>query len=92
MLGDISRIVSGQFVAQLILLMSLPFITHYYDPEEFGVFAIFSAITWILVAFSTGKAESLIITMKSKDKALELTVGILVILLIDLLRELLIVV
>jgi len=82
MLGDISRIVSGQFVAQLMLLMSLPFITRYYDPEEFGVFAIFSAITWILVAFSTGKVESLIITMKSKDKALELTVGILVILLI----------
>jgi len=82
MLADISRIASGQFIAQLMLLISLPFITRYYNPEEFGVFAVFSAITWILVAFSTGKVESLIITMKSKNKALELTVGILVILLI----------
>ena len=74
MLADISRIASGQFIAQLMLLISLPFITRYYNPEEFGVFAVFSAITWILVAFSTGKVESLIITMKSNNKALELTV------------------
>ncbi|CAC9595493.1 hypothetical protein [uncultured Gammaproteobacteria bacterium] len=82
MLANISRIASGQFIAQLMLLVSLPFITRYYNPEEFGVFAVFSAITWILVVFSTGKAESLIITMKSKDKAVSLTIGILTIVLI----------
>jgi O-antigen/teichoic acid export membrane protein len=36
-------------------------------PEEFGIFAVFSAIIGILVVFSTGKVEFLIITMKSKD-------------------------
>jgi len=82
MLTDISRIASGQFIAQLMLLISLPFITRYYNPEEFGVFAVFSAIIWIVVVFSTGKVESLIITMKSKDKAAALTVGILLIVLI----------
>jgi O-antigen/teichoic acid export membrane protein len=81
MLADISRIASGQFIAQLMLLISLPFITRYYNPEEFGVFAVFSAITWILVVFSTGKIESLIITMKNKNQAVALTVGVLLIVL-----------
>jgi O-antigen/teichoic acid export membrane protein len=83
MLADISRIASGQFIAQLMLLISLPFITRYYNPEEFGVFAVFSAMTWILVALSTGKVESLIITMKSKNKAIEITIGIFLIVLIS---------
>jgi O-antigen/teichoic acid export membrane protein len=83
MLVDISRIVSGQFIAQLILLVSIPFITRYYNPEEFGIFAVFSAIAWILVSFSTGRAESLIITMKSKKKAAALTIGILTTILIS---------
>jgi len=83
MLFDISRIVSGQFIAQLMLLVSIPFITRYYNPEEFGFFAIFSAIAWILVSFSTGKVESLIITMKNKDKAATLTIGVLTIILIS---------
>ena len=81
MIADISRIASGQFIAQLMLLISLPFITRYYNPEEFGVFAIFSAITWILVVFSTGKIESLIITMKNKNQAVALTAGVLLIVL-----------
>jgi O-antigen/teichoic acid export membrane protein len=50
---------------------SLPYITRYYNPEEFGVFAVFSAIIGILVVFSTGKVEFLIITMKSKDEAVK---------------------
>jgi len=83
MLFDVSRIVSGQFIAQLMLLVSIPFITRYYNPEEFGFFAIFSAIAWILVSFSTGKVESLIITMKNKDKAATLTIGVLTIILIS---------
>jgi O-antigen/teichoic acid export membrane protein len=83
MLVDISRIVSGQFIAQLMLLISIPFITRYYNPEEFGIFAVFSAIAWILVSFSTGRAESLIITMKSKKKAAALTIGILTTILIS---------
>jgi|GEM_PF-2178524 len=82
MIADISRIASGQFIAQLMLLISLPFITRYYNPEEFGVFAIFSAITWILVVFSTGKIESLIITMQNKEQAVALTTGVLLIVLV----------
>jgi len=82
MIADISRIASGQFIAQLMLLISLPFITRYYNPEEFGVFAIFSAITWILVVFSTGKIESLIITMQNKEQAIALTTGVLLIVLV----------
>ena len=82
MIADISRIASGQFIAQLMLLISLPFITRYYNPEEFGVFAIFSAITWILVVFSTGKVESLIITMQNKEQAVALTTGVLLIVLV----------
>ena len=82
MLADISRIASGQFIAQLMLLVAIPFITRYYNPEEFGLFAIFSAIAWILVSFSTGKMESLIITMKSKNKAVALTIGVLTTILI----------
>lgn len=66
-----------------MLLVSIPFITRYYNPEEFGFFAIFSAIAWILVSFSTGKVESLIITMKNKDKAATLTIGVLTIILIS---------
>ena len=82
MLYNISRIASGQFIAQLILLVSLPFITRHYNPQEFGIFAVFSAIAWILVSFSTGKLEALIITMETKTKAAALTLGLLTIILI----------
>lgn len=82
MLANISRIASGQFIAQLILVASLPYITRYYNPEEFGVFAVFSAIIGILVVFSTGKVEFLIITMKSKDEAVALTIGTMIMVLI----------
>jgi O-antigen/teichoic acid export membrane protein len=44
-------IASGQFIAQLILVASLPYITRYYNPEEFGIFAVFSAIIGILVTY-----------------------------------------
>lgn len=82
MLANISRIASGQFIAQLILVASLPYITRYYNPEEFGIFAVFSAIIGILVVFSTGKVEFLIITMKSKDEAVALTIGTMIMVLI----------
>ena len=82
MLADISRIASGQFIAQLMLLVAIPFITRYYNPEEFGLFSVFSAIAWILVSFSTGGVESLIITMKNKNKAVALTIGVLTTILI----------
>jgi O-antigen/teichoic acid export membrane protein len=52
------------------------------NPEEFGVFAVFSAIIGILVVFSTGKVEFLIITMKSKDEAVALTIGTMIMVLI----------
>jgi O-antigen/teichoic acid export membrane protein len=81
MFYSISKIASGQFIAQLILLISLPFITRYYNPENFGIFSVFSAIAWILVSFSTGKLEALIITMETKNKSVALTTGLLTVIL-----------
>jgi len=73
---DITRIASGQLIGQIFLLISLPIISRYYSPEDFGVFAVFSSIIWILVAISSAKAESLIITMKSRERAFQLTIEI----------------
>lgn len=43
----------GNIVARVIGVASLPFLTRLYSPEEFGVLAVFTALTGILVPFIT---------------------------------------
>ena len=77
MIGDMSRVAAGQVIAQLINLSALPVITRFYNPDVFGVFAVFSAVTWILVVLVTLQAEHLIITMRTRRLAKALTFAIL---------------
>jgi len=77
MTRNLFSIVSSQFIAQLVLLLSIPVISRYYSPQDYGIFAIFSSISWILISVATSKTEALIITMDSKEKAASLSLGIL---------------
>ena len=55
-------------VAQLISFVSVPLISYFYQPAEYGHFVSFTASAAILLPFVTLKIESLIsISEKSKD-------------------------
>ncbi len=80
MIIDMSRVATGQIVAQTINFLALPILTRLYDPEVFGVFAIFSSVAWVLVIFGTLQIEHLIITMKTKELAKAMAFSITLIL------------
>ena len=54
---NISTLSGGTLLSQIILLISVPFLTRIFTPTELGVSAFFLAISTILSCFSTGKYD-----------------------------------
>ena len=63
---------SGTAVAQLITIAAIPFISRLFDPDEFGVAALFLSIVMLLSVFATLKFEGAIVLPKSDDTAINL--------------------
>ncbi len=76
--GDFGRNVlvlfSGTTLAQLIGLLVSPILTRLYTPEIFGVYALFLAITTILVNVSSAKYEMAIILPERDEDGFSLLV------------------
>ncbi|GIW56014.1 MAG: hypothetical protein KatS3mg082_2418 [Nitrospiraceae bacterium] len=62
---DAGNIILGTTAGQAINFLSALAIGRIYAPEHFGIFAIFSAICWILVVLSTLQYEHLIVQRKN---------------------------
>ncbi|WP_241517579.1 lipopolysaccharide biosynthesis protein [Campylobacter blaseri] len=76
---------TGTTIAQAIPVAISPILTRIYTPEDFGVFAIFVAITSILGSIANGRYELAIMLPKKDEDAINLVaLGILITLSISL--------
>lgn len=63
---------TGRIIAQAIPVLLTPLLTRLYTPEEFGVFAIFVAITAVLSLLANGRYNLAIVLPKNKKNVLNL--------------------
>ena len=64
---NIFSIILGAGSAQIILILASPILTRLYSPDDFGLFALFVAITSILSVIATGRYE-IAALMPNKDE------------------------
>ena len=63
---NILTLSGGTLVSQIILILSIPFITRIYTPSDLGIAALFLAISNILSALATAKYDLAIFLPKNK--------------------------
>jgi O-antigen/teichoic acid export membrane protein len=66
---NISILVGGRVIAQIIPILLTPVVTRIYSPEEFGVFGVYLAIASFLAMMSNGRYSQAILLPKDKEKA-----------------------
>ncbi len=72
------KIASASLIAQLIGLISLPFLTRIFSSSEFGVLTTYTMIQGIGLGFITGRLDWIIPNAKTKRQAIKLIgVGVL---------------
>ncbi len=64
LLANITVLLSGNVLSQIILFISTPYLSRIYNPTDFGVTSIFTSLTTILALFTTGRYEFSILTQK----------------------------
>ncbi|OMP66629.1 lipopolysaccharide biosynthesis protein [Domibacillus epiphyticus] len=67
-IGNVSILMLGTFVSQLIPIASAPILTRLYTPDEFGVLALFLSIGSILSVFANFKFDAAIMSAKNKKE------------------------
>lgn len=77
---DMLKISGGATIAQILGILSLPILSRIYSPEEFGIYAIFFALSNILLILSTWRYELAIILPKKDEDSINIMILILVIL------------
>ncbi len=66
---NVITLVSGSAISQGILLAATPFLTRFYTPEEFGVFALYIAVVGIIAVVASWKFELAIMLPKKEVDA-----------------------
>lgn len=75
--ADFGRLLTGKAGAFVITVLSLPVISRLFEPDEFGVAALFIALSNILVVLATMRYEMALILPKSDAVAAALGRGVL---------------
>lgn len=68
-LKSVVILMSGTAIAQIITILISPFLSRLYQPEFFGIFAIYTSIISILTVIVTGRYELAIVLPKSESEA-----------------------
>jgi len=76
---NVLTLLTGTTIAQAIPIAISPILTRLYTPEDFGVLALFVAITAILASVANGRYELAIVLPKTDKEALSIMVLALVI-------------
>lgn len=76
---NVLTLLTGTTIAQAIPIAISPILTRLYSPEDFGVLALFVAITAILASIANGRYELAIVLPKTDKEALSIMVLSLVI-------------
>jgi O-antigen/teichoic acid export membrane protein len=70
--SNVFTLMMGSTLAQAIPIAITPILTRLYTPEDFGVLALFIAITSILGSVATGQYEQAIILPKKEEDAIHI--------------------
>ena len=70
--ADFLTMAVGRIVGQAVPILLTPFLTRLYTPEEFGIFAIFVAITAVLSLLANGRYNLAIMLPKKNENVLNL--------------------
>lgn len=70
--SDVLKLVSGTAFAQALTILSSPFLTRLYSPEDFGTLALFLSITSIIGVISCLRYELAIMLPESDEEAANL--------------------
>lgn len=89
---NILTLIIGTSIAQAIPIAISPILTRIYSPEDFGIFALFVAISSILGSISSGRYELAIMLPKKNEDAINIfALGFIVTCLISLILLILII-
>jgi O-antigen/teichoic acid export membrane protein len=66
---NVAKVLTGTFLAQLIVLIITPILTRIYTPEDFSNLAIYLSLVTVLSLFATGKYDKAIILPKDDKEA-----------------------
>ena len=66
---NVAILVSGASLGQVIIVLSSPIITRLYSPEDFGIFALFSAVLGIIAVIGALRYELAIPLPESENKS-----------------------
>lgn len=73
--GDVARLASGTSLAQLLTVAATPALTRLYDPQAFGVLALFAALTGLVGVVACLRYEQAIVLPESDVEAANLLVA-----------------
>lgn len=71
---QIFTLMSGTFIAQLVMLAFVPILTRLYSPTEFGIYSLFLSVSNVLGLVSSLKYDQAIMLPRSDRNALALVV------------------
>jgi O-antigen/teichoic acid export membrane protein len=66
--NNFNKLASGTLISQLILLLTAPFITRLYSPEDYGIFALFIAIVSIITPVASGRYDIAMVVVKENKE------------------------
>ena len=69
---NLASLMTGSLLAQAIPLMALPILTRMYNPEDFGLLALYAAMASILSVVATARYEQAVMLPKVQSDALAL--------------------
>lgn len=69
---NIYKMVSGTTSAQFIQLLAVPILSRIYNPADFGVYALFTALSGLLAVLATGRYEIAIFIPTDNEEALHI--------------------
>jgi O-antigen/teichoic acid export membrane protein len=70
---NVTTLMTGGVIANLLSLAAVPVISRLFNPDDFGVAALFVSITMILATVSTLRYEHAIVLPDSREEAVEIT-------------------
>ncbi len=76
---QIATLMSGTLIAQIVMLIFIPVITHIYTPIEFGTYSLFLSLVNIIGLVSSFKYDQAIMLPKNEDNAKSIVILCLII-------------
>jgi O-antigen/teichoic acid export membrane protein len=73
--NDVMLLVSGTTASQIIIVLSYPFITRLFSPEDFGILAVFTSVVGVIAVVICLRYDAAIMLPASDEDAANLLAG-----------------